>query len=99
MVGAWAKSARRPLIAIRTFRDLIGTSTLTRRDCSACSSQPPDPRQDRRLEEEGHLDAGVVPFGYRTENRALHVVEEHAVFVRDLYRRYLEIGSVGSRFR
>jgi hypothetical protein len=37
---------------------------------------------------------GVVPLGYRVENRALRVVEEHAVFVRDLYRRYLEIGSV-----
>jgi len=37
---------------------------------------------------------GVVPLGYRVENRALHVVEEHAVFVRDLFRRYLEIGSV-----
>src|SRR6201987_4615535 len=37
---------------------------------------------------------GVVPLGYRVENRALHVVEEHAVFVRDLYRRYLEIASV-----
>src|SRR5271156_4808813 len=38
---------------------------------------------------------GVVPHGYRVENRALHVVEEHAVFVRNLFRRYLEIGSVG----
>jgi DNA invertase Pin-like site-specific DNA recombinase len=37
---------------------------------------------------------GVVPLGYWVENRALHVVEEHAAFVRDLYRRYLEIGSV-----
>src|SRR5271157_2192994 len=37
---------------------------------------------------------GVVPIGYRVENRALHVVEEHAAFVRDLFRRYLEIGSV-----
>src|ERR1700692_2399810 len=37
---------------------------------------------------------GVVPLGYRVENRALHVVEEHAVFIRDLFRRYLEIGSV-----
>ena len=37
---------------------------------------------------------GVVPLGYRVENRALHVVEEHAAFVRDLIRRYLEIGSV-----
>ena len=37
---------------------------------------------------------GVVPLGYRVENRALHVVEEHGGVVRDLFRRYLEIGSV-----
>lgn len=37
---------------------------------------------------------GVVPLGYRVENRALRVVEEQAAFVRDLFRRYLEIGSV-----
>ncbi len=37
---------------------------------------------------------GAVPFGYRVENRALHVVEEQADFVRDLFRRYLEAGSV-----
>jgi DNA invertase Pin-like site-specific DNA recombinase len=37
---------------------------------------------------------GVVPIGYRVENRALHVVEEHADLVRDLFRRYFEIGSV-----
>ena len=37
---------------------------------------------------------GVVPLGYRVENRALHVVEGHAAFIRDLFRRYLEIGSV-----
>ena len=37
---------------------------------------------------------GVVPLGYRVENRALHVVEQHAAFVFDLFRRYLEIGSV-----
>jgi site-specific DNA recombinase len=36
----------------------------------------------------------AVPFGYRVENRALHIVEEHAEFVRDLFRRYLEIGSM-----
>jgi site-specific DNA recombinase len=37
---------------------------------------------------------GAVPFGYRVENRALHIVEEHAAFVRALFQRYLEIGSV-----
>jgi hypothetical protein len=37
---------------------------------------------------------GVVPLGYRVENRALHVVEDRAQFVRDLFRRYLAIGSV-----
>jgi hypothetical protein len=37
---------------------------------------------------------GAVPFGYRVENRALHIVEEHAEFVRELFRRYLAVGSV-----
>ena len=37
---------------------------------------------------------GAVPLGYRVENRALHVVEEEAEFVRALFRRYLEVGSV-----
>jgi DNA invertase Pin-like site-specific DNA recombinase len=37
---------------------------------------------------------GAVPFGYRVENRTLHVVEEHAEFIRNLFRRYLEVGSV-----
>src|SRR5271163_1557611 len=37
---------------------------------------------------------GVVPLGYRVENRALHVVEEHAELVRDLFQRYLGTGSV-----
>ncbi len=37
---------------------------------------------------------GVVSLGYRVENRALHVVKDHAAFVRDIFRRYLEIGAV-----
>ena len=37
---------------------------------------------------------GAVPLGYRVENRALHVVESQAEFVRGLFRRYLETGSV-----
>src|SRR5271166_2055284 len=37
---------------------------------------------------------GVVPLGYRIQNRALHIVDEHAEFVRILFRRYLEIESV-----
>jgi site-specific DNA recombinase len=37
---------------------------------------------------------GAVPFGYRVENRALHVVGEHAEFVRELFQRYLKLGSV-----
>jgi site-specific DNA recombinase len=37
---------------------------------------------------------GAVPLGYRVENRALHVVESEAEFVRTLFRRYLELGSV-----
>jgi len=37
---------------------------------------------------------GAVPLGYRVENRALHVVESEAEFVRALFRRYLELGGV-----
>jgi site-specific DNA recombinase len=37
---------------------------------------------------------GLVPLGYRVEDRALHIVEDHATIVRSLFRRYLEAGSV-----
>jgi site-specific DNA recombinase len=37
---------------------------------------------------------GVVPLGYRVEDRALHIVEDHAEIVRSLFRRYLGAGSV-----
>jgi site-specific DNA recombinase len=37
---------------------------------------------------------GAVPLGYRVENRALLVVDDHAEFVREVFRRYREIGSV-----
>jgi len=37
---------------------------------------------------------GAVPLGYRVEDRALHVVEDEAAFVRALFRRCLEVGSV-----
>ena len=37
---------------------------------------------------------GVVPLGYRVEDRALHIVDDHAATVRSLFQRYLEAGSV-----
>jgi site-specific DNA recombinase len=37
---------------------------------------------------------GAVPLGYRVEDRALHAVEDEAEFVRNLFRRYLEVGGV-----
>ena len=37
------------------------------------------------------VDQGL---GGRVEDRALHVVEQEAEFVRSLFRRYLEVGSV-----
>jgi site-specific DNA recombinase len=37
---------------------------------------------------------GVVPLGYRVEDRALRIVEDHAAIVRSLFRRYLEARSV-----
>jgi len=37
---------------------------------------------------------GVVLLGYRVEDRALRIVEDHAEIVCSLFRRYLEVGSV-----
>ena len=37
---------------------------------------------------------GVVPLGYRVEDRALHTVEDHAAIVRRIFRSYLDAGSV-----
>jgi site-specific DNA recombinase len=37
---------------------------------------------------------GVVPLGYRAEDRALRIVEDQAEIVRSLFRRYLGAGSV-----
>src|SRR5215210_2308279 len=34
---------------------------------------------------------GVVPLGYRVENRALHVVEEHALLIGGLFAGYLDL--------
>ncbi len=39
---------------------------------------------------------GVVPLGYRVENRALHIVENHAILIRRLFAGYLELGSVSA---
>src|SRR3954454_12813119 len=36
---------------------------------------------------------GVVPLGYRVENRALHIVEDHAILIRRLFTRYLQLRS------
>jgi site-specific DNA recombinase len=41
-------------------------------------------RANTALKKKGIWMGGVVPLGYRVESRALHVVEEHAEFVRDL---------------
>ena len=37
---------------------------------------------------------GVVPLGYRVDDRALHSVEDHAAIARSLFRTYLEARSV-----
>jgi DNA invertase Pin-like site-specific DNA recombinase len=37
---------------------------------------------------------GAVPIGYRVQDRALHVVQSEAEFVNNVFRRYLETGSV-----
>jgi DNA invertase Pin-like site-specific DNA recombinase len=37
---------------------------------------------------------GTPPIGYRPDGRTLEIVEEQAAFVRDLFRRYLDLRSV-----
>src|SRR5215217_6679207 len=39
---------------------------------------------------------GVVPLGYRVENRALHIFEDHASLIRRLFASYIELGSVSA---
>jgi DNA invertase Pin-like site-specific DNA recombinase len=37
---------------------------------------------------------GTPPLGYRPNGRSLAIIEDHARFIRDIYRRYLELGNV-----
>lgn len=37
---------------------------------------------------------GTPPLGYAPDGRTLAIIEEHAVLVRDIYRRYLDTGNV-----
>lgn len=37
---------------------------------------------------------GIPPLGYRPDGRTLAIMEEHASIVRDIFRRYLELGNV-----
>jgi hypothetical protein len=46
------------------------------------------------LKKKGMWMGGVVPLGYRVEDRALHIVEDHAEIARSLFRRYIKAGSV-----
>ena len=38
----------------------------------------------------------MVPLGYRVENRALHIFEDHAILIRRLFTSYIELGSVSA---
>lgn len=37
---------------------------------------------------------GTPPLGYAADGRSLKIVDEHAKLIRDIYRRYLALGSV-----
>lgn len=38
---------------------------------------------------------GIVALGYEAKGRTLAIVDEHAEIIRDLFRRYCDIGNVG----
>jgi DNA invertase Pin-like site-specific DNA recombinase len=50
----------------------------------------------RASKQKGIWMGGVVPLAYRVENRALHVVEEHAAVIRSIFARYLDLGTVAA---
>jgi len=37
---------------------------------------------------------GTPPLGYRPDGRSLAIIDDHAALVRDIFRRYLEVGNV-----
>ncbi|HEV2079951.1 MAG TPA: recombinase family protein, partial [Allosphingosinicella sp.] len=37
---------------------------------------------------------GTPPLGYKPAGRSLAIVDEHAALIRDIYRRYLDLGNV-----
>ena len=39
---------------------------------------------------------GVVPLGYKAKDRKITIVESEAKTVRHIFRRYLEVGSIGA---
>ena len=52
------------------------------------------PRQDRGVEEEGIWIGGTVPLGYDVHERRLIMNPTEAEMVRQIFARYLELGSV-----
>lgn len=52
------------------------------------------PRQDRGVEEEGIWMGGTVPLGYDVHERRLIMNPTEAEMVRQIFARYLELGSV-----
>jgi len=51
--------------------------------------------QDRRFQEERSLHGGNIPLGYTNRDKKLVIVPEEADRVRWIFRRYLELGSIG----
>lgn len=45
--------------------------------------------------QKGMWMGGVPPIGYEVKDRHLTPIEEHAVFIRMIYERYLELESIG----
>jgi hypothetical protein len=64
------------------------------RSVRAQSHRGTHPRQGRRLQAQGHLDGRDPPDGLRRARAEAVINQDEARTVREIFERYLELGSV-----
>src|SRR5271166_1509237 len=92
MIPCWTRPTR--LLCIRSRSWSPPSATLSRRRGEASYEASPH-RTLGGAARSGQARQMSRSFErYRVEDRALHIVEDHAAIVRSLFQRYLEAGSV-----